>query len=282
MRVTIRNLKAMKRRGEKIPMITAYDYTFAKLLDAAGVPLILVGDSLGNVVLGYDTTVPVTMEDMVHHVRAVVRGTTNAHVVADMPFMSYQADEADALRNAGRMLQEGGAQSVKLEGGSRIAETVRRIVEAGIPVMGHIGLTPQSVNQLGGNRVQGKSVQAVNRLVGDATALEGAGVYAIVVEAVPTEVARLITERVSVPTIGIAAGPHCDGQVQVMHDLLGLLTDFAPKHARRYASLAETIGSAVSEYIADVRAERFPSEAESHAMKPNVVEELARQPAGSA
>ena len=279
MRVTIRELKGMKRRGEKIPIMTAYDYTSARILEAAGIAVILVGDSLGQVVLGYDSTVPVTMDEMVHHVKAVVRGTQKAHVVADMPFMSYQADHAEALRNAGRFLKEGGAQSVKLEGGHPMAETVRRIVRAGIPVMGHIGLTPQAVNQLGGYKVQGKSPEAAAALIEDALALESAGAYAIVLESVPAPLARLITEKVSVPTIGIGAGVHCDGQVQVFHDLLGLFADFVPKHARRYAELADSINSAVTRYIQDVEAQSFPSDEESFTMAQGVLEELtASQP----
>ena len=279
MRVTIRELKEMKSRGEKVPMLTAYDYTSAKILDGAGVPLILVGDSLGQVVLGYDSTVPVTMEDMVHHIKAVVRGTARAHVVGDLPFMSYQADVGDAVRNSGRLLQEGGAQSVKLEGGNHVVDTVHRIVRAGIPVMGHIGLTPQSVNQLGGYRVQGKSVEAAKGLLEDAVALEEAGAYAIVLELVPAQLAQMITERVSVPTIGIGAGVHCDGQVQVFHDILGLYTDFEPRHTRRYAHLADTIKASVSEYIADVQADRFPTDQESHSMNSSVLERLAGEPA---
>ena len=279
MRVTIRELKGMKRRGEKIPIMTAYDYTSARILEAAGIAVILVGDSLGQVVLGYDSTVPVTMDEMVHHVKAVVRGTQKAHVVADMPFMSYQAAHAEALRNAGRFLKEGGAQSVKLEGGHPMAETVRRIVRAGIPVMGHIGLTPQAVNQLGGYKVQGKSPEAAAALIEDALALESAGAYAIVLESVPAPLARLITEKVSVPTIGIGAGVHCDGQVQVFHDLLGLFADFVPKHARRYAELADSINSAVTRYIQDVEAQSFPSDEESFTMAQGVLEELtASQP----
>ena len=274
MRVTISDLLKMKRRGEKIPMLTAYDYTSAQLLEAAGIPLVLVGDSLGQVVLGYDSTLPVTMEDMLHHVKAVVRGTRKAHVVGDMPFMSYQADPSDAVRNAGRMLQEGGAQSVKLEGGHRVADTVVRIVESGIPVMGHIGLTPQAFNQLGGYRVQGKSVAAAIELMEDARALEGAGAYAIVLESVPAQLARLITDRVAVPTIGIGAGVGCDGQVQVLHDFLGLYNDFVPKHARRYAELGEAIKRATAEYIADVREGAFPTEKQSYEMSQAVLDEL--------
>ncbi len=274
MRVTIRRIRAMKRKGEKIPMITAYDSTSARIVEEAGIPLILVGDSVGQWMLGHETTVPVTMEDMVHHVRAVVRGTEKAHIVGDMPFMSYQADVSQAIHNAGRLMQEGGAQSVKLEGGGRVAETVRRIVLTGIPVMGHIGFTPQSLNQLGGYRIQGKTPKAAARLMEDAVALEDAGAYSIVLEMVPAPVAALITARVSVPTIGIGAGAGCDGQVQVFHDLLGLLTDFVPKHTRRYAELGDTIRSAVSEYIEDVNAGRFPSEEESHGMEDGVLEEV--------
>ena len=275
MRVTIRGLKEMKGRGEKIPMITAYDYTSAKILEAAGIPIMLVGDSLGQVVLGYDSTVPVTMDEMVHHIRAVVRGTQSAHVVGDLPFLSYQADVADAVRNSGRMLKEGGAQSVKLEGGRHVAETVRRIVQAGIPVMGHIGLTPQAVNQLGGYHVHGRSTKAAIELMEDARALEEAGVYAIVLELVPSPLAQMITERVSIPTIGIGAGVECDGQVQVFHDLLGLFTDFVPKHVRRYANLAEVIEGAAAEYISDVQKRTFPTDKESFSMKQSVLDELA-------
>ena len=274
MRVTIRDLKGMKRRGEKIGMLTAYDYTSARIVEKAGVPIILVGDSLGQVVLGYDSTVPVTMDEMVHHIRAVVRGTATAHIVGDLPFLSYQTGHSDALRNAGRILKEGGAQSVKLEGGRRIAETVGRIVEAGIPVMGHIGLTPQSVNQLGGYRVQGRSSTGAVELIEDARALEEAGAYSIVLELVPAALAGMITERLSIPTIGIGAGGNCDGQVQVFHDLLGLFTDFVPKHARQYANLAETIRAAATAYLADVQAQSFPTDKESFEMDEAVLAEL--------
>jgi len=265
----------MKKRGEKIVMLTAYDYPTARLVEEAGVPLILVGDSLGMVVLGYDSTIPVTMEEMLHHVKAVVRGTRRAHIVADMPFMSYQASSQEALHNAGRMLKEGGAQSVKLEGGLRVAETVRLLVEAGIPVMGHLGLTPQSINQFGGYRVQGKTPAAAVKLLNDAVALEQAGAYAIVLETVPTQLAMVITERVSIPTIGIGAGPRCDGQVQVLHDMLGLFIDFLPKHAKRYANLAETIIEAVRQYAGEVKEERFPTERESFIMDESVFSEMS-------
>jgi 3-methyl-2-oxobutanoate hydroxymethyltransferase len=275
-RVTIAELKAMKSRGDKIAMLTAYDYPTAHILDEVGVPIILVGDSLGMVVLGYDSTLPVTMEDMIHHARAVVRGTQRAHIVFDMPFMSYQSGVEDALRNAGRALKETGAQSVKLEGGAHMAETVRRLVEVGIPVMGHIGLTPQSVNQLGGFRVQGKTPAAAVRLLNDARALEQAGAYAIVLETIPAPLARIITSKVSVPTIGIGAGPHCDGQVQVIYDLLGLYPDFVPKHCRQYANLADEISRAVGRYMDDVGGGAFPGPKESFTMDESVLAELAQ------
>ncbi len=273
-RISITDLKAMNKRGEKISMFTAYDYPSARLVEEAGIPLILVGDTLGMVVLGYDTTVPVTMDEMLHHIKAVVRGTRRAHIIADMPFMSYQTGPQEALRNAGRMLKEGGAQSVKLEGGVRVAETVRTIVEAGIPVMGHIGLTPQSINQIGGYKVQGKTPAAAVKLLSDALALEQAGAYAIVLECVPAQLAAEITGRVAIPTIGIGAGPHCDGQVQVFHDLLGLFTDFVPKHAKRYAEAGRLIVEAVRAYANDVHERRFPTEKESFIVDESVFSEV--------
>lgn len=274
MRVTIKEIQDMKRRGEKIPVLTAYDYTTAKLVEDAGIQVLLVGDSLGQVVLGYDTTVPVTMDEMVHHIRAVARGAQKAHIIGDMPFMSYQADQSDAVRNAGRILKEGGCQSVKLEGGRTVAGTVSRIVQTGIPVMGHIGLTPQAVNQIGGYRVQGKTPDDAARLLDDALALQEAGAYALVIELVPTPLSELISKRLTIPTIGIGAGAGCDGQVQVLHDMLGLFDDFVPKHARRFAQLGAGIRSAVEEYVADVQAMTFPSDDESFKMEQAVVEEL--------
>ena len=267
-RTAITDLKAMKERGEKIVMITAYEYSSARLVEEAGIPLILVGDSLGNVVLGYDSTVPVTMDEMVHHVKPVVRATESAHVVADMPFGSFQGGPEDALRNAARLLKEGGAQSVKLEGGKPVADTVRRLTQSGIPVMGHLGLTPQSINQLGGYKVQGKTPAAAVRILNDAMALQEAGAYAIVLEAVPVRVAEIITEKLDIPTIGIGAGWACDGQVQVWHDLLGLFSDFVPRHAKRYANLGPTIVEALKAYAADVRDGAFPTEKESFVKKP--------------
>lgn len=263
MRVTINDLKAMKQRGEKFAMLTAYDYPMARLLDEAGVPILLVGDSLGMVVLGFETTLPVTLDIMLHHTRAVVRGAQRAHVVADLPFLTYQISPEEALRNAGRLIQEGGAQSVKLEGGSEVVPTVARLVDAGIPVMGHLGLTPQSVHQMGGFRMQARTEEAVEDLIADARALEAAGAYSLVLEAIPAPVSKLVTESVSIPTIGIGAGIDCDGQVQVITDLLHLISGTIPKHAKSYVDLAEVIGQAVKQYVTDVQSGAFPTAEQS-------------------
>jgi 3-methyl-2-oxobutanoate hydroxymethyltransferase len=265
-RVTIHTLRQMKERGEKIAMLTAYDATFARLFDESGADLLLVGDSLGMVVQGHDTTLPVTLEEMAYHCRAVVRGTTRAHVVGDMPFMSYQASIEQGMANAGRLIKEGGCHSVKLEGGAVHAELVRRLVSAGIPVMGHIGLTPQSFHQLGGFKVQGRDSGGRERLIADALALEEAGVYALVLEAIPADIAREITETVSIPTIGIGAGVECDGQVLVSYDMLGMDETFKPRFVRRFAKLGETIKEATQQYVAEVRGRTFPSDAESFAV----------------
>ena len=273
-RVTVREIADLKSRGEKIPMVTAYDYPTAKLADEAEIPLILVGDSLGMVMLGHESTIPVTMEDIIHHTKAVMRGVKRSMVVADLPFMTYQIDAGEAMRNAGRLLQEGGAHSVKLEGGVRVAETVSRIVESGVPVMGHIGLTPQSVNGFGGYRVRGKDIEEAAQLIRDAVALEDAGAYAVVLELLPTSLAGAISRRLTMPTIGIGAGPHCDGQVQVLHDMLGLFTDFVPKHARQYAKLAATISDALRRYASDVQEGTFPGEKESFGMDDGVMKEV--------
>ena len=277
MRTTIIQIKEMKQKGKKIPMLTAYDYATAKLIDGVGVPLILVGDSLGMVILGYESTIPVTMDEMLHHTKAVVRGTEQSLIIGDMPFMTYHASVSEALHNAARFIQEGGAQAVKLEGGETMAETVRRIVECGIPVMGHIGLTPQSVHQLGGFKVQGKTQETAIRLVKDACALEEAGVFAIVLEAVPTPLAKIITKKVGVPTIGIGAGPFCDGQVQVVSDLLGLFTDFVPKHAKQYARLSDTIKQAVGDYINEVQAGTFPTDKQGYTMDESLLAGLEQE-----
>jgi 3-methyl-2-oxobutanoate hydroxymethyltransferase len=273
-RVTANQIKEMKQKGEKIAMLTAYDYPTAKIIDEAGIPLILVGDSLGMVVLGYESTIPVTMEEMLHHTKAVVRGTKQAMVVGDMPFMSYHVSADDALYNAGRFIQEGGAQAVKLEGGVSVMEKVTRLVGCGIPVMGHIGLTPQSIHQLGGFKVQGKTPEAAQRLLEDAIALEEAGAFAIVLETIPAQLARIITARVSIPTIGIGAGIYCDGQVQVISDILGSYTDFVPKHAKQYAKLADIISKAVNQYQTEVKAGNFPTEKQSYSIDESLLAEL--------
>lgn len=274
MRVTINDIRDLKTRGEKISMLTAYDFTTARLVDEVGIPLILVGDSLGMVVLGYESTIPVTMDEMLHHTKAVVRGSKKSHVIGDMPFMTYQTSSTDALRNAARFIQEGGAQSVKLEGGAIMAETVKRIVTSGIPVMGHIGLTPQSIHQLGGFKAQGKTPEAALRLIQDAQSLEEAGAYAIVLESVPYALAKLITERLKIPTIGIGAGPDCDGQVQVISDLLGLYTEFVPRHAKQYAKLAPQIKDAATHYMKEVKDKVFPTTQNSYSIDNEVIEDL--------
>ena len=274
MRVNIGEIREMKQRGEKIPMLTAYDYAFAKIIDEAGVPLILVGDSLGMVILGYESTIPVTMDEMIHHVKAVVRGTKHALVIGDMPFMTYHVSIEDTLRNAARFIQEGGAQAVKLEGGEVVADKVSRLVSCGIPVQGHIGLTPQSVNQLGGYKVVGKTPEVAVRLLNDAKALEEAGAFSIVLECVPAPLSQLITERVTVPTIGIGAGKGCDGQVQVVSDILGLFTDFVPKHAKQYARMNQTVTTAVTHYIAEVQAGDFPTPKQSYQMDKDILDQI--------
>jgi len=271
MRITINQIKEMKQKGEKISMLTAYDYATAKIIDEVGIPLILVGDSLGMVVLGYESTIPVTIEDMLHHTKAVVRGAKQALVIGDMPFMTYHVSADDALRNAARFIQEGGAQTVKLEGGVTVAEKVKRIVECGIPVMGHIGLTPQSIHQFGGFKVQGKTPEAATQMLNDARALDEAGAFAIVLETVPAPLATLITQRVSIPTIGIGAGIGCDGQVQVINDILGSFTDFVPKHAKQYAKLADIIRNAVTEYHNEVKAGSFPTDKQSFSMDESIL-----------
>jgi len=274
MRYRIHHFREMKEKGEKFAMLTAYDFNTARIIDEAGIPLILVGDSLGNVVLGYETTIPVTMEDMLHHCKAVVRGAKNALVVGDMPFMTYHVSTEDALRNAARFIQEAGTQAVKLEGGTVVAEKVRRLVECGIPVMGHIGLTPQSIHQLGGARIQGKTLEAARKLIDDAIALEQAGAFSVVLETVPAPLAALITRKLTIPTIGIGAGPGCDGQVQVITDILGLTSGYVPKHARQYANLNEIIKKAVTTYQEEVKHGDFPTDRESFPLDEEVLAEL--------
>ena len=263
-KVTRATLLEMKQRSEPIVMVTAYDHPFARIADLAGVDVLLVGDSLGMVVLGFDNTLPVTMEHMIHHTQAVARARPKAMVVADLPFMSYQVNAEEALRNAGRLVQSGGAEAVKLEGGARSRAAIEAIAGAGIPVMGHIGLTPQSVHQLGGYRVQGRDANGVEQLKKDAQSLQEAGCFALVLEAIPMAVAREITAALRIPSIGIGAGPHCDGQVLVLHDILGLQMDWAPKFVRRYADIAAATRAALEAFVGDVRRGDFPDRDHSY------------------
>ena len=263
-RITAPAVVALKRKGEPITVVTAYDFPTARLADEAGVEVLLVGDSVGTVLLGYDSTLPVTMEDMLHHTKAVTRARTTAMVVGDMPFMSYQVSAEQAVMNAGRLVQEGGADAVKLEGGARVVEAARRIVEAGIPVMGHLGLTPQSVLAFGGYKVQARGEADQERLIADARALEEAGCFAIVLEGIPAKLGAVVSRALQIPTIGIGAGVQCDGQVLVSHDLLGMFHGHQPKFVRRYAELGDAMRDAYARYVADVKARRFPADAESY------------------
>lgn len=272
MRKTIVDIQQMKARGERIAMLTAYDAPFARLFDAAGVPMLLVGDSLGNTVLGYGSTIPVTLDDMVRHCAAVVRGTQSALIVADLPFLSYTTVD-QALIAARRLLQEGGAQAVKLEGGVAMVPIVQRLVECGVPVMGHLGYTPQSEHLFGRARVQGRRAVTARRIAADALALEQAGVFAIVFELMPTTLSGVLSRRLHIPTIGIGAGPECDGQVLVLHDALGLIPDVAPRHAKRFAELGAVIHTAVTAYIAEVTAGTFPLAQHSSTMDDTILQE---------
>lgn len=272
--ITTSTIRQMKEEGRPITMITAYDFAMARNVDEAGIDMILVGDSVGNVMLGYSSTIPVTMDAMIHHTQAVVRGTKCALVVGDMPFMSYQASEAEALVNAGRFLKEGGCTAIKLEGGSEICPLVKKMVTAGIPVVGHIGLTPQSVNQFGGFKVQGKDVAAAQKLVDDAKALEAAGAFSIVLECVPAALAAKVSAMISIPTIGIGAGNGCDGQVLVCNDLLGFSNGFTPKFVKKYRNLHKEIVGAVEEYISDVRDRSFPAPEHTFKIDDEVLEKL--------
>lgn len=263
-----------KQAGEKISVLTAYDYTTAKILDQAGIDCIIVGDSLGMVILGYENTLQVTMEDMLHHTKAVSRGTKSAFIIADMPFLSYQISVEDAVRNAGRFIQESGAHCVKLEGGSEMIEPIKAIIRAQIPVMGHIGLTPQSVNVFGGFKVQGKSELHAKRLLEDAFLLEEAGVLAIVLECVPAKLATLISEKLSIPTIGIGAGNGCDGQVLVIQDMLGMCSAFTPKFVRKYENLDEKIQNAVKKYIEEIKSGEFPAVEHTFTINEEVLNKL--------
>ena len=266
--------KNAKKNGERLAMLTAYDYSTAKLMDETGINGILVGDSLGNVILGYEDTISVTMEDMIHHGAAVARGTKNALVVIDMPFMSYQTSVYDALVNAGRLMKEGRAGAVKLEGGKNICPQIEAITKAGIPVMGHLGLTPQAINAFGGFKVQGKTQEAAEQLLEDALAVEKAGAFALVLECVPRKLADIITEKLTIPTIGIGAGNGCDGQILVYQDLLGMFSDFTPKFVKKYANVGEIIKDAFSAYIEDVKQGAFPEKKHEYDIADEVIEKL--------
>ena len=274
MKNTVTTFQQAKRNGEKLTMLTAYDYSMAKLIDEAGVNSILVGDSLGNVILGYDDTVSVTMEDMIHHGAAVARGAKEALVIIDMPFMSYQTSVQDALVNAGRLMKEGRAGAVKLEGGPRVAPQIEAIVSAGIPVCGHIGLTPQSIHAFGGFKVQGKSEETARKLLEDAKAVEEAGAFAVVIEGVPKKLADLITKQLTIPTIGIGAGNGCDGQVLVYQDMLGMFSDFTPKFVKRFADIGEVMKEAFGNYIKEVKSGTFPAEEHEYTVDDSVIEKL--------
>lgn len=263
-RVTTRRLQDMKKQGKRISCLTAYDALIARILDDAGIDLILVGDSLGNIVQGHETTIPVTLDDIIYHTKAVVKGVQRALVVADMPFMSYQVSPEEAFRNAGRLMKEAGASAVKVEGGHRVCEAVRRMTEAGIPVMAHLGLTPQSINQFGSYRARGQNAEEAEEMLRDAKELEVAGAFAVVLEKIPMQLAQKITESLTIPTIGIGAGPHCDGQILVYSDMLGLTIDFSPRFVRRYDSLHERVDDSVHRYIQDIQGGNFPDESESY------------------
>ena len=258
-RKTILQIMAMKERKEKISVLTAYDYPFAKLMDEVGVDMILVGDSVGSVFSGYDNTLPVTLDEMIYHTRAVIRGSSQALIVTDMPFMSYQVDVREARINAGRLIKEAGAQAVKLEGGEHMADTIKAIVDIDIPVVGHIGLTPQSVHRMGGFRVQGRQQEQARKILADAEAVEKAGASAMVLEGIPRALAKKVTEAVSIPTIGIGAGADCDGQVLVIHDILGLCDKYSPKFVKRYADVSALVTQSVETYIKEVKAQEFPA-----------------------
>ncbi|MGN1032264.1 MAG: 3-methyl-2-oxobutanoate hydroxymethyltransferase [Intestinibacter sp.] len=274
MKNTVATFKKAKETGEKLTMLTAYDYSTAKLMDEAGVNSILVGDSLGNVILGYENTLSVTMEDMIHHIKAVKRGVKNALIVGDMPFMSYQISTQQAVENAGRLIKEGGADVVKLEGGADVCEQIKAIVKATIPVCAHIGLTPQSINAFGGFKVQGKSVEAAKKLIDDALAVEEAGAFAVVVEGVPAEIAAIITQKLSIPTIGIGAGANCDGQVLIYQDMLAMFSDFTPKFVKKYAEVGQIMSNAFQTFINDVKDGTFPQQEHTYKIDSSVVDEL--------
>ena len=277
MKTTVATLKKMKEENNKITMLTGYDYSTAKLMDAVGVEILLVGDSLGNTMLGYENTLPVTMEDMIAHTAAVSRGAKNALILGDMPFMSYQTSVYDAVKNAGRFMKEAGANAVKLEGGARVCPQIKAIVEADIPVCAHIGLTPQSVNAFGGFKVQGKSVEAARTLIEDAKRVEEAGACMVVLEGIPARLAEIITDTVSIPTIGIGAGAGCDGQVLVYQDMLGMFTDYVPKFVKQFANVGEVMSRAFADYMQEVKAGTFPAPEHTYKISDEVIEALTKE-----
>ena len=277
MKTTVATLKKMKEENNKITMLTCYDYSTAKLMDAVGVEILLVGDSLGNTMLGYENTLPVTMEDMLAHTAAVSRGAKNALILGDMPFLSYQTSVYDAVMNAGRFMKEAGANAVKLEGGARVCPQIRAIVDADIPVCAHIGLTPQSVNAFGGFKVQGKSIEAARTLIEDAKRVEEAGGCMVVLEGIPAKLAEIITDTVSIPTIGIGAGAGCDGQVLVYQDMLGMFTDYVPKFVKQFANVGEVMSRAFADYMQEVKAGTFPAQEHTYKISDDVIEALARE-----
>ncbi len=274
MKNTVRTFQMAKEKGEKLTMLTAYDYSTAKLMDEAGINAILVGDSLGNTMLGYEDTISVTMEDMIHHGAAVARGTTDTMVVVDMPFMSYQTSVYDALVNAGRLMKEGRANAVKLEGGASVCEQIKAITDAGIPVMAHLGLTPQSINAFGGNRVQGKSEEAAKQLIDDALAVQEAGAFAVVLECIPAKLAAIITKKLSIPTIGIGAGNECDGQILVYQDMLGMFSDYIPKFAKKFADVGTMMKTAFADYIKEVSEGSYPAPEHTFKIDDDVLDKL--------
>ncbi|MEN2776076.1 3-methyl-2-oxobutanoate hydroxymethyltransferase [Acetivibrio clariflavus] len=273
-KITVSNFRESKRTGRKITMLTAYDYPTAKIIDQSGIDAILVGDSLGMVVLGYEDTTRVTMEDMVHHTKAVVRGAKRAMVVADMPFLSYHMGIYESVRNAGRLVNEAGCKAIKLEGGEEVVEDIKAIIRAGIPVMGHLGYTPQSINVFGGHKAQGKTFETAKKIYRDALLLQEAGVFAIVLECVPYKLAQFITEKLEVPTIGIGSGAMCDGQVLVIHDIIGMFRDFIPRHTKRYSDVGEVLENSVKSYIKDVTEGVFPTEKNSFTVEDELIEAL--------
>lgn len=271
---TVASFLEAKKRNEKITMLTAYDYSMAKLIDESGVEGILVGDSLGMVMLGYESTLEVTVDDIIHHCRAVARGAKNSLIVGDMPFLSYHISSEEAVRNAGRIIQEGKAHAVKLEGGAGMVDKIKAIVQAQIPVMGHVGLTPQSINMFGGFKVQGKSEEQAKKIIDDALKLEKAGVFSIVLEGIPAQLAEIITKKLTIPTIGIGAGNNCDGQILVTNDMLGMFSDFTPKFVKKYADLKDTITDATRAYITEVKSMAFPAKEHTFSINEDILEKL--------